>query len=95
MNSSGIGLKLLYASSNLIASNDFIDNAVQVDEHYTSTDNAWNDDYPTGGNYWSDYIGVDLYSGPNQDLPGSDGIGDTPYTIGVFDQYPLMAPHSG
>ena len=58
-------------------------------------ENAWNLGYPIGGNYWSNYTGVDLYSGPNQDLPGSDGIGDTPYTIGVFDQYPLMASHPG
>jgi len=33
-------------------------------------------------------------SGPNQDQPGSDGIGDTPYVINEFNQdnYPLMEP---
>ncbi|MFQ6084384.1 MAG: PKD domain-containing protein, partial [Candidatus Aminicenantia bacterium] len=47
--------------------------------------------YPSGGNYWSDYIGIDLYSGPNQDQPGSDGIGDAPYTFyGGQDNYPFM-----
>ena len=54
----------------------------------------WDDGYPSGGNYWSDYTGVDNYSGPNQDQPGSDGIGDTPYPIesGGQDDYPLMSP---
>jgi hypothetical protein len=56
--------------------------------------NAWDDGYPSGGNYWSDYTGTDVMSGPNQDIPGSDGIGDTPYIIdlGTQDNYPLMTP---
>jgi len=35
-----------------------------------------------------------LYSGPNQNIPGSDGIGDTPYVIDADnqDRYPLMNP---
>jgi hypothetical protein len=38
---------------------------------------------------------VDEKSGPNQDLPGSDGIGDTPYFIDANnkDRYPLMIPY--
>lgn len=50
------------------------------------------DGYPSGGNYWSDYSGVDEKSGPNQDLSGSDGIGDTPYVIDEnnTDHYPLI-----
>jgi parallel beta-helix repeat protein len=61
----------------------------------SSTTNAWNASYPTGGNFWSDYAGADRYSGPLQDQPGSDGIGDTPYsnfTGGTVaqDHYPLM-----
>jgi hypothetical protein len=51
--------------------------------------NFWDNDYPSGGNYWSDYSGVDFNSGPYQNLTANDGIGDTPYTI---DRYPLMAP---
>jgi len=56
--------------------------------------NLWDSGYPFGGNYWSDYVGVDVKSGPNQDLPGSDGIGDTPYIIDADnrDRYPLMFP---
>jgi hypothetical protein len=50
--------------------------------------------YPTGGNFWSDYNGVDEFSGENQDEPGSDGIGDTPHKINdkLIDNYPMMEP---
>jgi hypothetical protein len=41
----------------------------------------WDNGYPSGGNYWSDYTGTDNYSGPSQNIPGSDGIGDVNYTI--------------
>jgi len=27
--------------------------------------NTWDDGYPSGGNYWSNYTGADLYKGPN------------------------------
>src|SRR5438552_18247804 len=53
----------------------------------------WDDGYPSGGNFWSDYTGVDNCSGPNQDVcPDPDGIGDTPYTIDAnnSDRYPLI-----
>jgi parallel beta-helix repeat protein len=54
---------------------------------------SWNAPYPVGGNYWTGYDGIDRFSGPGQDLPGSDGIGDTPYAIsGITDDYPLMKP---
>jgi hypothetical protein len=47
--------------------------------------NIWDNAYPSGGNYWSDYSGVDA---------NSDGIGDTPYVIDTNNQdpYPLMNP---
>jgi len=58
--------------------------------------NTWNDSYPLGGNYWSDYNGVDAKRGPNEDQPGTDGIGDTPYIIDLLnkDNYPLMGTSS-
>ena len=62
--------------------------------------NYWDDSYPSGGNYWCDYTGEDNFSGPNQDIPGSDGIGDAPYEIPHlvgetnWDSYPLMEPWS-
>jgi len=59
--------------------------------------NIWDNGYPSGGNYWSNYNGTDLYSGPCQNVTGSDGIGDTPYVIDANNQdnYPLMKPYSG
>jgi len=53
---------------------------------------SWNTSYPSGGNYWSDYTGVDFYSGIFQNVTGSDGIGDAPYVIDELniDHYPLM-----
>ena len=57
--------------------------------------NTWDNGYPSGGNYWSDYTGVDLNSGPYQNITGNDGIGDTPYIIDPNnqDRYPLMIPY--
>jgi len=84
------GIKLWKSSNNKIYHDNFIDNHTQAYVLY-GVGNLFNDGYPSGGNYWSDYTGVDLYSGPNQDQPGSDGIGDTPYTfIGDQDNYPFM-----
>jgi len=56
--------------------------------------NIWDDGYPSGGNYWSDYTWGDEFSGSNQDQLGSDGIGDEPYIIDEDnrDRYPLVTP---
>jgi parallel beta-helix repeat protein len=82
------------SSNNKIYHNSFIDNVVQVFTDEKAYTNIWDNGYPSGGNYWSDYTGVDVKSGPNQDQPGSDGIGDTSYNITAnnADRYPLMAP---
>ncbi len=76
---------------NEIFHNSLIENAIQARDN-NSTGRLWDGGYPIGGNYWSDYTGTDDYSGPNQDIPGSDGIGDTPYIINgtTRDRYPLM-----
>ncbi len=72
--------------------NNFIKNTIQAFDN-ASNDNYWDNDYPSGGNFWSDYSGEDIYSGPNHDIPGSDGIGDTPYIFDFSqDNYPLMDP---
>jgi hypothetical protein len=64
----------------------------QVDCTYTV--NTWDNDYPSGGNYWKNYNAVDQYSGVDQNIPGSDGISDAPYIIDTnnVDRYPLMQP---
>ncbi|MFO7992283.1 MAG: right-handed parallel beta-helix repeat-containing protein [Thermoplasmata archaeon] len=85
------GIYVYNSNNNTIYHNNFIDN---TDGGYDDGTNTWNASYPTGGNYWSDYSGYDNYKGPNQDEPGSDGIGDSNYTIETSnaDEYPLMSP---
>lgn len=102
---------LSYASDNIFYHNNFIDNLLiypscflsQV--HYSTPPqikNIFDNGYPVGGNYWSDYTGVDEKNGFNQDQAGSDGIGDSPYGIYYYhyftstsekinqDNYPFM-----
>jgi parallel beta-helix repeat protein len=59
-----------------------------------SSVNVWDDGYPSGGNYWADYIDVDIYSGPYQNETGSDGVWDQSYVIDTNnqDRYPLVNP---
>jgi len=95
---SEIGIGFIASSNNMIYHNNFISNNRQVydshmdDSSVTPSVNFWDFSYPLGGNYWSDYAGLDVKSGSNQDQPGSDGIGDTPYLIyeNNRDNYPLM-----
>jgi parallel beta-helix repeat protein len=91
------GILLEYSSKgNVIHHNNFINNGKQVylEEESLGVYNVWDNGYPSGGNYWSDYRGVDEKSGPNQEQPGSDGIGDAPYIIDEKnrDRYPLITP---
>jgi parallel beta-helix repeat protein len=89
-------IRFVDADNNVIYHNDFINNQNKPQIDSASTGNAWNVAYPSGGNYWSDYTGVDQKSGPNQNLPGSDGIGDTPYVVNGSnrDNYPLMSVYN-
>jgi parallel beta-helix repeat protein len=86
------GILLENSSDNTFYHNNFINNTPQVISD--GSPNTWDDGYPSGGNYWSGYTGVDQKSGPYQNLTGSDGIGDTPYVIDAnnTDRYPLMGP---
>jgi parallel beta-helix repeat protein len=95
-----LGIYLQDSANNSIYHNNFINNTLQayVRALYTSTaycNNTWDNGYPSGGNYWSDYTGTDLYSGPDQDIAGSDFRGDTPYIINQnnTDHYPLTIPY--
>ena len=65
--------------------NNFINNTRQVFIFCCGYANFWDNGYPSGGNYWSDYNGTDA---------DGDGIGDTPYVIDEYnvDRYPLMSP---
>jgi len=94
------GIAVNCSSNNLIFHNDFMNNTQQVYDYswdnpdYSPSTNMWDDGYPSGGNYWSQYTGNDTYSGPFQNITCSDGIGDTPYAIDQNnkDRYPLMLP---
>ncbi len=86
------GLELLDSFGNLMHHNNFINITTEPND---DGNNSWDDGYPSGGNYWDAYNGTDTKSGPDQDQPGSDGIGDIPYNISGGsnrDRYPLMSP---
>jgi len=72
------------SSNNTVYHNNFINNQIQALNEELST-NVWDNGYPSGGNYWSDYTGLDA---------NGDGIGDTTYVIDAnnTDRYPLMSP---
>jgi parallel beta-helix repeat protein len=78
-----VGIGFYDSSNNLIFHNSFANNAYQV--HTETSVNVLDKGYPSGGNYWNDYSGVDS---------NEDGIGDTPYPIDENnqDRYPLMKP---
>lgn len=86
------GIYLRDSVNSYIFHNNIINNAKQAYDN--RNDNYWDNGYPSGGNYWSDYYGVDLNSTPAQNVPPPDGKGDTPYEIDTDsrDNYPLMAP---
>ncbi|WGM89118.1 MAG: NosD domain-containing protein [Candidatus Bathyarchaeum tardum] len=96
------GAGISASSLNVFRGNYFINNGlnnngVQVhdvgvtDDTISISSNQWFI-YPAGGNYWNDYSGTDVKSGKAQNETGSDGFGDTPYTIyaSVKDEYPLI-----
>jgi parallel beta-helix repeat protein len=92
------GIRVYLAQDNLIYHNNFINNTQQVyDPGFfpipvlgPTSWNVWDDGYPSGGNYWSDYEERYLDA---QELDDS-GIWDTPYVIDENNQdnYPLMKP---
>jgi len=81
------GIWIIAASNNTICHNDFIDNTQQVHIPMPGHSNFWDDGYPSGGNYWSDYTGVDS---------DHDGIGDSWHEIDEsnIDHDPLMGTFS-
>jgi parallel beta-helix repeat protein len=79
------GIYMKWSKDNTICHNNFLNNTKQVVVYtaYTAYPNTWNDGYPSGGNYWSDY---------NETDANLDGIGDNPYIIDAnnTDHYPLV-----
>jgi len=78
--------------------NNFVDNIQSQAAYYPQVVTVFDDGYPSGGNFWSDYRAIDNCSGPQQNIcTGPDGIGDRPYTglkdlqYGTLvDRYPLV-----
>jgi len=95
------GISIAYGcGGNKIYHNNFINNTEHVIRGLpgrppvTLPPNTWDNGYPSGGNYWSDYAGIDFHGGSDQNETGSDGIGDIPFVIDEnnVDRYPLMGP---
>ncbi len=96
------GVYFHVSSSNLIYSNNFVNNTRQVydvswgapDQNFpgvpSPSKNIWDNDYPAGGNYWSNY--ANQY--PNAKELDSSGIWDIPNVIDENnqDRYPLLNP---
>lgn len=59
-----IGIRMNLAYGNKIFHNNFVNNSKQV---FNRTDvpcvEIWDNDYPSGGNFWSNYVGADLFKG--------------------------------
>lgn len=85
-NSRDYGIDFAESYDNSIYHNNFISNKKNFSPYATGW-NVWDDGYPSGGNYWSDYSGIDA---------DNDGIGDTAYFVNGYgvDWYPLMNPWS-
>jgi len=78
------GIISLSSQKNSIFHNNFVANTDQISSDGLPT--AWDNGYPSGGNYWSDHNPAD------GDL---DRIGDLAYITDEnnFDQYPLVYPY--
>ena len=90
-----IGAGFVNCSNNIIYHNNFIENTKQAEIEKTAKGyvpmldgvQIFDNGFPSGGNYWSDYNGTDT---------NNDGIGDTQYLVSEYrnntDNYPLMGP---
>ena len=90
------GVGIVESSNNTFYGNNFTDNYIHVKIDVAS-ENNWDNGYPDGGNYWDDFEEryphvKDIYSGPDQDIPGPDNLWDEPYTINAnnVDNYPVV-----
>ncbi len=91
------GLGLYHTSSdNRLYQNGFFDCPLPAFDD-ASGENSWYAAYPKGGNYWQGTSLPDKRSGPGQDQPGPDGIGDRAVEVpeAGLDRYPLLAPPAG
>jgi len=82
-NSRENGTRLGGSLNSVFYHNNFQNNTQQISIADPNATSIWDNGYPSGGNYWSDYAGAD---------DNGDGIGDSPYVIDEDnrDRYPLM-----
>jgi len=89
-------MEFVHCSGFRVYHNNFFSYAWAVSA-YGCEDMLWDDGYPSGGNYWVHYVGVDEMKGMDQNEAGSDGIGDRHYVVNDYlkfwDRYPLMKPY--
>jgi thermitase len=91
----GVGVGTVDSGNNTIYHNNFMGDNVEA--LCKNSSDLWDNGYPSGGNYWINFNGLDSRRGVYQNETGSDGIGDTPYIIDSHnkDDYPLMQPWTG
>lgn len=82
------GIMPTNSSENIICHCNFVNNTEQAYSHNST--NAWDEGYPSGGNYWSDY--ENRY--PDVKEMNESGLWDASYVINDNNQdsYPLMNP---
>jgi parallel beta-helix repeat protein len=83
------GVYLYESINNIFYHNNFVNNYVQVSSD--GMQNVWESGYPSGGNYWSDYLTRYLNATEIDD----SGIGNMAYVIDVnnSDRYPFMTTY--
>jgi parallel beta-helix repeat protein len=78
-----VGIGIERGQNNVIYNNNFINNEIQV-FLYKKSSNTWDNEYPSGGNYWSDHV-----------CTGNPSDGSQPYIIDAdnVDHYPFQDPN--
>jgi parallel beta-helix repeat protein len=104
-NNIAYGFQVSQSYNNNIFHNNIIDSTFNQVCDTTNNGNQWDNGYPSGGNYWSNFDdssegAFDDFNGIDQNIPDSDGIvdlgppagGKNPYVIDSDsqDNYPLM-----
>ena len=87
VSNNAVGMYIDNSIDNVIYHNNFIGNPTQVIS--SNSINTWDDGYPSGGNYWSDYEDRYPYA---EEIDGS-GMWDTTYVIDENneDNYPIVS----